>query len=47
MIRNPFQQPVSRRTTLGSLAAGTAALSVPAAVGAAVLRRRLLAPPLS
>lgn len=35
MIRNPFQQPVSRRTTLGSLAAGTAALSVPAAVGAA------------
>lgn len=30
MIRNPFQQPVSRRTTLGSLAAGTAALSVPA-----------------
>lgn len=29
MVRNPFQAPVSRRTTLGSLAAGTAVLSLP------------------
>lgn len=29
MIRNPFQTRVTRRTTLGSLAAGTAALSWP------------------
>lgn len=29
MVRNPFQNQVTRRTTLGSLAAGTAVLSLP------------------
>ncbi len=29
MIRHPFAKPLSRRTTLGSLAAGTAALALP------------------
>ncbi len=29
MVRNPFQAPITRRTTLGSLAAGTAVLPLP------------------
>lgn len=35
MIRNPFQTRITRRTTLGSLAAGTAALAWPGVVSAA------------